>query len=431
MISDRTLRAIVRSPGAVVLFGDLIRVAIAILVVGLIGLAVIYHAMIIRFMFDKLHMNDFGKFYYSARLFLEGRDMYGPSPATAIPVSATEVGQFLNMNPPHFHLAILPFALLAPDRALQAWIVVNLAAFLVSLWIITRELGLVWSPSRALWVALGVLVFSSTGAVVVTGQLTFLLMLMMTLAWRAARRGHLIAAACWLGVLTSIKPFLAIFGLYFLARRRMLPAVLMGAAAVGPFAAGLAVFGWQAHVSWLNALRSANWTWPPMNGSITGFFARALSDAPLFTPVIERPDLARVFAVVCCGAVAVWSLSRLWAIAGAPRPLLSLATDRAFALLLLTSLLLTPLGWVYYLWLPAGPLLAIRRELMPADRSWRRWILIAAIPGALCPLILTSPWESAWTTITLGSAYFWLTAALWLAVVLPAQAATPADRQAA
>jgi len=260
--------------------------------------------------------------------------------------------------------------------------------------------------------------------VIITGQLTFLLMLMLTVAWRAARRNRLVAAACWLGALASVKPFLAIFALYFAFRRQVIPLIVMVVTALASFAIGLGVFGWAAHQSWLNALRSANWSWPPMNGSITGFFARAFAESPLFSPVLLRPDFARVFAVVGCSAVLVWSLIRLWTIWRSSGSSFKSSTDRSFALLLLTSLLVTPLGWVYYLWLIAGPFLAIRRELAPGLESWRTWVLMAAIPGALCPLFLIDRWDSTWATVTFGSAYFWLTTALWLALVLPAQRET-------
>ena len=84
-------------------------------------------------------MNDFGKFYYSAVLFLEGKDMYGPSPATLIKVSPTERRQFWNMNPPHMHVPLLPLAVLPPMTALAIWSALNLLALAVSLRLIYRE----------------------------------------------------------------------------------------------------------------------------------------------------------------------------------------------------------------------------------------------------------------------------------------------------
>jgi len=181
------------------------------------------------------------------------------------------------------------------------------------------------------------------------------------------------------------------------------------------------VFGWPAYLSWFGALRAANWSWPPMNGSITGFFARAFAETPAYIPVLLRPDVARAGAVAGSALVAAWSLRALWRISRGPAAHADASVDRAFALLVLTSLLVTPLGWVYYLWLIAGPFLALRYELAPGLRSWRTWILVAAVPGALWPLVLIGRWQSAWATVTFDSAYFWLTIALWLAVVLPVQ----------
>ena len=62
----------------------------------------LYYAAIVRFIFTALRMNDFGKFCYSAQLFLTGEDMYGPSLATEIPVGEDETRQLWNLNPPHF-----------------------------------------------------------------------------------------------------------------------------------------------------------------------------------------------------------------------------------------------------------------------------------------------------------------------------------------
>src|SRR5688572_20635915 len=121
MISDRTLHTIFRSRVFVVLAGDLIRLAIGIVVLGAIWICLTYYAAVVQFMFTKMHMNDFGKFYYSTRLFLEGQDMYGVSPATGIEVAENEVRQFWNMNPPHFHLLLLPLARLPPIPAFAVW----------------------------------------------------------------------------------------------------------------------------------------------------------------------------------------------------------------------------------------------------------------------------------------------------------------------
>ena len=88
----------------------LVRTSAIGLVIALCLVHLLYYLLLSSFMMKRLNMNDFGKFYYSTQLFLAGEDMYGPTPATAIPISETESRQFLNMNPPHFHLLMVPFA---------------------------------------------------------------------------------------------------------------------------------------------------------------------------------------------------------------------------------------------------------------------------------------------------------------------------------
>jgi hypothetical protein len=82
---------------------------------------VVVHVMLVDVVARRLHMNDFGKFYYAARLFLDGPNMYEPSPATFIPVGPKAVHVFLNLNPPHFHLLVLPLSVLPVETAGVIW----------------------------------------------------------------------------------------------------------------------------------------------------------------------------------------------------------------------------------------------------------------------------------------------------------------------
>jgi hypothetical protein len=83
---------------------------------------VVVHVMLVDVVARRLHMNDFGKFYYAARLFLDGRNMYEPSPATFIPVGPKAVHVFLNLNPPHFPLLVLPLSVLPVETAGVIWL---------------------------------------------------------------------------------------------------------------------------------------------------------------------------------------------------------------------------------------------------------------------------------------------------------------------
>ena len=49
-----------------------------------IAFLILWNSALVYNMVVRINMNDFGKFYYSTLAFLEGGEMYGPTPATFI-----------------------------------------------------------------------------------------------------------------------------------------------------------------------------------------------------------------------------------------------------------------------------------------------------------------------------------------------------------
>lgn len=412
MLSDQTLIRLTRSPGFVALTGDLIRALTATAASLLIVWYWVYYKFLATQMFSSLHMNDFGKFYYSTKAFIDGEDMYGPNVATAFRITGGAVRQFWNMNPPHFHLLVLPLAWLKPLPALLLWSLASLLALIQSLRIIARELRIDWTPMRLAWTAAAVVLCSATGIVIVTGQLSFLIMLAMTMAWSSARRGKWTAAAVALGIAVSIKPFLGIFWIYLLLTRRFKAAAVMTATAAACAAVGLAVFGWAPYAGWLRVLGQVDWTFVPMNASIQGTLARTLSGGRMFVPLIEAPAVVTPLAALLSGLVGVSALVLC------TRDRSAEAIDRAFAGLLLTALLVSPLGWMYYIWLAAGPLAVLWLRWAARPSRLRDACLVVAVPGLLLPVYMTLAASNVPVgSITLGSAYGWTMLALWGAVM--------------
>jgi alpha-1,2-mannosyltransferase len=371
-----------------------------------------------------LHLNDFGKFYYSARLFLEGGNMYGPSPATLIPVTATMTLEFWNMNPPHLHLLFLPLAPLEPLQALVVWAAANLVALAASLIVVVRSLHIRVTRAGVLWSVLAALSFAATGAIVNTGQLTFLLLLPLTLAWAAARSGRWTRAGVHLGLCIGAKPFLLPLLGYLIVRRHWRGALAAVATIGAAFAVGIAVFGWQAHVEWLRVLSVIDWAWVIMNGSLLGFLTRNLTPTAYFTPLADAP--AYVQPLWLAGVLVIGLVTLAAVVADRSRS----ATDRGLLLVLLASQLVSPLGWIYYMWLPLAPMAALaiawRQESHAGSGRdeprtivrWRNALLVAAVPFLVVPIILTVACQPrAWATLTFGSAYFWGTLLLWAGAV--------------
>jgi hypothetical protein len=96
--------------------------------------------------------------------------------------------------------------------------------------------------------------------------------------------------------------------------------------------------------------------------------------------------------------------------------------DRAFAVLLVGALLISPLGWTYYFWLPLGPI-ALLAHGWWRDRDtaspWSRRLLLASLPGLMFPLFFCDIFQpSLWATLFVGNLYFVSLALVWLALVL-------------
>ena len=410
MLPDRVLRRLLRSEPTFALFGDLVRALAGIAVVICFGAWIAYYMFIVPTMFNELHMNDFGKFYYSTQLYLDGQGMYGPSPATEMPVGRHETRQLWNLNPPHFHLLILPLAGLSPLPAYALWSAINIVALGLTLVLISRELRLRWTMLRIIWALVAVVIWSATYATVLTGQLTFLLTLGITVAWRAARQGRWTEAALWLGMLASVKPFLGVFWLYLIATRRFRPAMVMAGTASACFALGLVVFGWVPHADWLRAIGDVIWTWAPMNASVAGIVARTLDVSPFFKPTWHAPSLVPLLSWLGAGVIALITYREVVVTDDAGR------IDRSFLLLLLMAQLVAPLGWVYYTWLVVGPLLAWWPTRARSASTSMLWCV--AVLGFVCPVPFTIEWaESRWTAPTIGSAYFWMIISVWCAVM--------------
>jgi hypothetical protein len=366
--------------------------------------------------------NDFGRFYYTTAFFRQGQDMYCWHPALRgeWPGCMTLSGEPLpidlyNMNPPHAHLPLLPLISLSPALAMAVWHLAGLACLLASAWIIVRELKLVLAPwERDLGLVI-LLASEMTRQVVVQGQVTWFLLLLVTLMWRAARHDRWAWAGAWLGVLAATKPFLVIFVPWFVLQGRWRALAAAAGAAVACFAVGLLVFGLDNHRTWVAAMaRSDSWAWVPQNSGLWAFLTRTCTDNPMYVPVLSLSvPMVKAIWLVIGGVLGLLMLVGVYRDRSPER------IDRAFAVLLVGSILFCPLGWVYYFWLPLGPLAAMwqRWKLRPGRRHWL--LLALALPGLLWSIDWTALGQpSAWATVTIGNAFVWTVLLLWLVLLL-------------
>jgi Glycosyltransferase family 87 len=355
---------------------------------------------------EETDSQDFGIFFESVHHFAEGRSLYAPLPPRRQPPYWS--GQ-LNLNLPHTNLFMLPLALLPVGTALRVWVLASLAVLGWSTWASLGALG--WRLPLLGWLGLGVylVTWGPAASFSLTVQLCFLLMGPVTAGWLAARRGQRATAGAWLGLAAAIKPFLLVFAPFLALRRdyRGLSAFLLVATLL--VAVGVAVFGPGAYAEWLAQLPRVTWGSHYMNASLAAVAERALGRSAYGTFGVH-PWLKIGLLGAALAAVAVATL-RAATRTGSGAP----SVDRAWAVLLLASLLLSPLGWVYYLWIALWPVAAVVGHARPWRRVRSRDLLL--IPGLLGWLWFRrmASWgqPAALASVTAASMYCWALVALW------------------
>lgn len=339
---------------------------------------------------------DFHTIHASGQYWVNGIDPY----------AYWDAGRGSNLNPPFVLVLLWPLWQLPLTVALACWSCVSLGALAWTARIVAVETGL---PAIAL---AAVVLVSQIGFLNIGfGQVAFVLSLLVTLAWRADRRGQAWAAGLWLGLATAWKPFLALFLLYFLWRRAWRSAVGLVLTAIATTAAGITVVGWSAFQSWIAGIQAITWEAFQTNVSWLGVVRRTL-EPPLWiptTPVAVAPD---------------WSLPA-WALLGA---VTAIATglvlrrrdrDRQWTAVTLVALLLTPLAWVFYVALAMGPLAA---AITTSRQSARICALVAGAILCFPFMWLKTMALGPIASLVIGSCYAWAVVLLLIAVLMrPAQ----------
>jgi alpha-1,2-mannosyltransferase len=341
-----------------------------------VGLAAALLTGGMRSAFGRLFDTDFYVFYESALAWRNGSaDLY------------TTTHDFPNLNPPHFVVAFAPLTLVQPRVALIIWFALNIGAAVCATVLIWRELALPRSFSA---IGLAIAFAGLTTGLqfgLEEAQPTGVFALLLTGAWYAARRRHEKLAGVLLGLLVSVKPFFVCVLLVQTLKRQWIVLVWAAMAGVSALIAGLALAGVHSYVRWVEVGRQVSWFIYPLNASIMGVVARAgLAWSAWF---------AASAIVVVVTVLAVRQSDR---------------ADAAWLVSGLASVLISPLGWLYYLPLLAGPLTAVARQ---------RPAILAAGVGFLWPLpllMMLIP-VNTWTVVIVFSIPAWSLLGIWACAV--------------
>jgi hypothetical protein len=320
---------------------------------------------------------DFYQEWASARNYRIGLPVYSPHAATmplylGRPQADWERDIAYNAHPPTSVLLALPLTRLDLPDAVLAWNLVTLVALLASLAIVAAGLP----ELKTLFLPVGVLlpfclpIYGNFQQ----GQLTFILLLLVTSAWALDRSGRPGAAGLLIGAAASIKLFPAYLVVYFAAGRRWRGLVAAAASFAAVTLATAAVLGWEAYDDYvrivlpsLEKFRSYGF-----NLSFFGFWHK------LFDPVSER-GWVRPLWHSPAAARYVTLLSDLLATAlvatAAYRARTRDQSDLAFAMAVTAMLLVSPITWDYSL-----PLLLVPLAVLTRAAQTSRWLPALLVP---------------------------------------------------
>lgn len=296
---------------------------------------------------------DYGKFYHSQQLFLEGKNSYSPIFfAQTAPHSSSQkkpARLAVNLNPPFFTLLTFPFAYLSYSHALYLWIVCSIFAGAISVLRIQKTLSPQNKPTlqSRLSILLAFFAYFPTFASLQLGQVTLLLLPLLVLSWQSARNHQSIQAAMWLGIAASLKPFIGLFALYFLLRKEY--RALITFILTGGICALFAVFflGAADYHAYLQGLHHITWAASSWNVSLYGVLLRLLggpeSNAALFSLPKILPLLYSILVLLLLGGMINFFHSCFDARLNDKRKV-----DLEFSMILVAMLLISPLGWLYY-----------------------------------------------------------------------------------
>ncbi len=325
----------------------------------IIGLVIAIYLLTIKNTAQHPQGTDFYKFYMSSKLLWSGNNVYTLVPTTGTEVVA-KIAKFNhpNLNSPFHILCMSLFGLIDFRTAFWIWSLFSLCCGLLAIvifdkTIINNDIDL--SSLTFKWIIL--LIYFPSLINCQLGQFSFLLLLLIVIAWRFSRRGQDVEAGMVLGLAVGLKLFVGIFLILFICYRRWRLVIFL----IGTFLAcnilSLIIFKMATYENFFHLLQNMPWYAGSWNASFLGFFTRIFGGS-MNIPLVNLPWLARALSLFLSLVLLVWMI---WWI---PRGSCDSRVDRSdlvFSLALVEMLLISPYGWLYYF-----PIL-----ILPVIMAWK------------------------------------------------------------
>jgi alpha-1,2-mannosyltransferase len=313
---------------------------------------------------------DFYQDWASAQNYVRGFPVYTPH-SVSIPrylglPSNPEPRIEYNMHPPTSVLLFIPVARFSYPDAMCAGNAISLLAFFVSLAIVAAVLHLPWSLCC---LGLAMLVFCHpVYGNLFQGQMTLILVLLVTAMWALDRSGRSGAAGVLLGTAAAIKLFPAYLVVYYISQGRVRPLIAALISFLTLTLITVLVLGLEAYhdyikvvLPWNAELRISNY-----NLSIAGVWHW------IFHPATDKNSVSLLssLALARWGTLISSFMITMIVARAANRARGSTQSELAFAMTAIAMLLVSPVTWDFSLPILLAPFTLIARSLVKARSLW-------------------------------------------------------------
>lgn len=349
---------------------------------------------------ENIYRKDFIQEYLLAKSIFVGCYPYLP-----LPELASKLGMVLphailphpTPHPPSIALLSLPLALFGYERAALIWLLVEIICLFASVALLWKW----WTGRIALppvlliaWTALG---WGHVWTELVLGQVSTILLLLLAFAWQKLRDNDSpkadiagqISGGMALGFAVALKFIGWPLVIFLILRRKWLSVISAAAAALILNLTAAAIMGWHSFLSYFTHVGPLLFSYYRAHGgniSLWGvgyrLFAGTTSPALISIespPLIYVPALAKLISFALPLAVLI---------AGLRLALKTKNFDLSYGLMVIVSILISPIMWAHYIIMAAIPMLITIRALSQMNFPRRETIatailaLILLIPGS-------------------------------------------------
>lgn len=298
---------------------------------------------------------DFGKFYNTSQLYFSGKNIYSGYVDINLLRAHPKVKNYhrahvTNLNPPLLVMLMLPLGKLNYNHALILWSLLSIVLGAISVIFILHEyhITLARKPTLFLLIVASFFLYAPTSISIFAGQVELLLFPILILSWLMLRRTHLFMAGFLLGFAFSLKIFFGLFVVWLLLRCEWRAVTGFFVAILCAFLLTSWIFGIDVYWRYYQVFSEITWYSSTWNVSLYGFLVRFFgSPVENNTPILPLPWLAQSLYYLLSVTII---LGMMWVVWFKKTNIsFNKQLDLEFSYVIVAMLLISPLGWIYYL----------------------------------------------------------------------------------